>query len=118
MRRPQRHTAEDVLTSSSTCKTALVAAGERLLGKVREGTRAVDLALVNGHGRSTVVRCVTELHVADHHALSTMVAEGDFTRAFIVYTAEDQPHLSGEIEAYPLSRIDELAALLAKESAP
>ncbi len=45
-----------------------------------------------------------------------MLSQGDFTRAFIVYTAEDQPHLSGEIESYPLSRIDELAASLAKES--
>ena len=32
--------------------------------------------------------------------------------AAIVYTAEDQPELSGEIETYPLSRIDELAAML------
>lgn len=47
-----------------------------------------------------------------------MLAEGDFDHAFIVYTAEDQPHLSGKIETYPLSRIDELVALLAKESPP
>jgi len=47
-----------------------------------------------------------------------MLTEGDFTRAFIVYTSEGQPHLPGEIESYPLSRIDELAALLAKESPP
>ncbi len=47
-----------------------------------------------------------------------MIEQGDFTRAAIVYTAEGQPPLSGEIESYPLSRIHELAALLAKESAP
>lgn len=46
-----------------------------------------------------------------------MLTQGDFTRAAIVYTAEDEPHLSGEIETYPLSRIDELAASLARESA-
>jgi len=46
-----------------------------------------------------------------------MLTQGDFDRAFLVYTAEDQPHLPGEIESYPLSRIDELAASLARESA-
>jgi hypothetical protein len=65
-----------------------------------------------------VVRCVEHISEDDYHALATMLAQGDFTRAAIVYTSEDQPHLSGEIETYPLSRIDELAASLARESAP
>ena len=69
-------------------------------------------------GNDLVVRLVGNAAAFDHSQLETMVAQGDFTRAFIVYTTEDQPHLSGEIESYPLSRIDELAALLAKESAP
>jgi hypothetical protein len=45
-----------------------------------------------------------------------MLAEGDFHRAAVVYTREDQPHLSIKIESYPLSRIDELAASLAQVS--
>ncbi|MEZ5997045.1 MAG: hypothetical protein R3C25_14975 [Hyphomonadaceae bacterium] len=84
---------------------------------MRESRSATDLAITTGRAQ-IVVRCVARPSEPDRRALKTMLTEGDFTRAFIVYAAEDQPHLSGEIETYPLSRIDELAALLAKESAP
>jgi hypothetical protein len=46
-----------------------------------------------------------------------MIAEGDFTRAFLVHTG-DETDLTSEVQTWPLFRIDELAALLAKESAP
>ena len=108
--------AQDLLSLASACETALVDAGQRLLGKVHDSERAIDLALVRD-GRSTVVRCVCKPRNSDQVAIKTMIAQGDFTRAAIVYTAEDEPHLSGEIETYPLSRIDELAASLARESA-
>jgi hypothetical protein len=88
------------------------------LGKVQASDRAIDLALVSDGGRNTVVRCVNDPRTSDRAALKTMLAQGDFTRAALVYTAEDQPHLSDEIETYPLSRIDELAASLAKERTP
>jgi len=90
----------------------------KVLGVVWASPRAIDIALQGLHSGHTVVRCTEFALGADSNDLATMVTQGDFTRAFIVYTAEDQPHLSGEIESYPLSRIDELAALLAKESAP
>lgn len=76
----------------------------------------VDIAIALSPKRLAVIRCAERVSEADHHALATMLAQGDFARAFIVYTAEDQPHLSGEIESYPLSRIDELAASLARQS--
>ena len=103
---------------ASECEKSLIRAGHRLLGKVRDSAGTIDLALVDGSARSFVVRCVDEISHGDYRALATMLAQGDFTRAAIVYTAEDQPHLSGEIESYPLSRIDELAASLARESPP
>lgn len=89
-----------------------------MLGAVWASSRAIDFALRGPRNEDSVVRCTNSPRQGDLIELATMIAQGDFTRAFIVYTAEDQPHLSGEIEAYPLSRIDELAALLAKESAP
>ncbi|MEQ1489062.1 MAG: hypothetical protein ABL932_00780 [Terricaulis sp.] len=46
-----------------------------------------------------------------------MIAQGDFDRAFLVHSDDYSPPV-GDIPTYPLSRIDELAALLAKESAP
>ena len=77
-----------------------------------------DLAIELSPDRLAVIRCVESASEVDYHALETMLTQGDFTRAFIVYTAEDQPHPTGEVESYPLSRIDELAARLARESAP
>jgi hypothetical protein len=119
MRTPQlRDPAQDVALTASQCEVTLKRAGLRLLGKVHDSADVIDCALVDGSGQSIVVRCASEPRESDRVVLATMLADGDFTRAFIVYTAEDQPHLSGEIESYPLSRIDELAALLAKESAP
>jgi len=46
-----------------------------------------------------------------------MLIQGDFNGAALVYTAEEQPHLSSEIPSYPLARIDELAASLFARSA-
>ncbi len=98
------------------CERRLTAYGLHILARVRESERAFDLALgLNGRVRS-VVRCVMRADPSDHHVLKTMLAEGDFHRAAVVYAREDQPHLSLEIESYPLSRIYELAASLAKES--
>lgn len=100
------------------CLTSLEGRGLVVSATVRESQTVLDLALLGGPKGNTIIRCVAERSDRDAQALRAMLSEGDFTRAFIVYTAEDQPHLSGEIESYPLSRIDELAALLAKESPP
>jgi hypothetical protein len=113
-----REPAQDVVLTASQCEVTLKRAGLRLLGKVHDRAVVIDLALVDGAGRSIVVRCANEPRESDHVALATMLSDGDFDRAFIVYTAEDQPHLTGEIEAYPLSRIDELATSLARERDP
>ncbi|MEZ5958677.1 MAG: hypothetical protein R3C27_15855 [Hyphomonadaceae bacterium] len=95
---------------------AIAWSGCKCTAIVAERPGVFDFA-VDAAGNDLVVRLVGHAATFDYSQLETMVAQGDFTRAFIVYTAEDQPHLSGEIESYPLSRIDELAALLAKESA-
>lgn len=92
--------------------------GLKVLGAVWASPRTIDLALRGSSNEHSVVRCTNSPLSTDFVELATMLSEGDFTRAFIVYTAEDQPQLSGEIQSYPLSRIDELAALLAKENGP
>lgn len=105
-------------TTAETTTQVLTARGLKVIASVRESPSATDLAITNGRAQ-IVVRCVELPSELDHHALKTMLVQGDFNRAFIVYTDEDhQPHLPGEIEAYPLSRIDELAAVLARESDP
>ncbi len=91
--------------------------GLKVLGAVWVSTRAIDFALRGPKDEDSVVRCTNSPQQVDILELAMMLAQGDFTRAALVYTAEDQPHLTGEIETYPLSRIDELAASLARESA-
>jgi len=46
-----------------------------------------------------------------------MLIEGDFNDAALVFTAEDQPHLSSEVPSYSLARVVELAALLSRDGA-
>ncbi|MGD9967530.1 MAG: hypothetical protein AB7T59_13495 [Hyphomonadaceae bacterium] len=108
----------DLSEAAERCCDALAANGARPIARVIASKQATDLAFAAKGFGHLIVRCVPAPAPDDYHALATMLAQGDFTRAFIVYTAEDQPHLPGEIESYPLSRIDELAALLAKESPP
>ena len=101
--------------TARTCIASFADAGLAVSATVRDSAKVIDLALIES---AAVVRCVEHATREDAHALRVMIAQGDFTRAAIVYTAEDQLHLYGEIESYPLSRIDELAASLARESDP
>jgi hypothetical protein len=91
--------------------------GLKVIGKVWASPRAIDLAMLGPKNQGTVVRCTEFAQSNDYVELKTMLTQGDFDRAFLVYTADDQRHLSDEIESYPLSRIDELAASLARASA-
>lgn len=89
-----------------------------ILARVRESDRAMDLALSSTAGDALiVVRCVVRIDPADYRALRTMLIQGDFSGAALVFTAEDQPHLSSEIPSYPLARVHELAAFLSTKSA-
>ncbi|MEQ1818457.1 MAG: hypothetical protein ABL871_07575 [Terricaulis sp.] len=98
------------------CEQRFRAHGLNVLARVRDSERAFDLALGSKERAQSVVRCVMRAESSDYHALKTMLAEGDFDRAAIVYAAEGEAFAAGEIETYPLSRIDELAASLARES--
>ena len=103
--------------AAQTCLTTLAGRGLVVSATVRESLTATDLALLGGCNGNTIIRCVAERSERDAQALRAMISQGDFDRAFLVHTG-DETYLTGEIPTYPLSRIDELAALLAKESAP
>jgi hypothetical protein len=98
-------------------QSAFTNSGLKVIGKVWGSPRAIDLALLGRKNQNAVVRCTELVRSDDYVELAAMLAQGDFTRAAIVYAAENQPHLSDEIATYPLSRIEELAASLARESA-
>jgi len=95
------------------CEERLRAYRLNILARVRESDRAFDFALGSAAGLPNVVRCVLHIEPSDYRDLQTMLLQGDFNRAFLVYTADGQAHLSDEIQSYPLTRIDELAASLA-----
>lgn len=100
------------------CEKHFKTHGLTILARVRESDRAIDLALSSTAGDvRTVVRCVVRIEPLDYRALRTMLIEGDFNDAALVFTAEDQPHLSSEVPSYSLARVVELAALLSRDGA-
>lgn len=103
--------------AAQRCLTSLSGRGLAVSATVRESLTATDLALLGGCRGNTIIRCVAQRSERDAQALRAMLSEGDFDRAFIVHFDEHSPP-AGDIPSYPLSRIDELAALLAKESPP
>ena len=92
--------------------------GLKVIGKVWASPRAIDFAMLGPENQNAVVRCTEFARCEDYIELASMLAQGDFDRAALVCTAADQPHLSDEIETYPFSRINELAASLAGERLP
>jgi hypothetical protein len=107
----------DLSEAAERCYDALAANGARPIARVIASKRATDLAFAATGFGHLIVRCVQAPAPDDYHALATMIDQGDFTRAFLVHTG-DETDLTSEIQTYPLSRIDELAASLARESAP
>lgn len=100
----------------SKCMAALGGAGHQVVAKVWEEDRAFDLALVSRAGRKAVIRCVSEPQPSDSLALATMLAEGDFTFAALVYSVDDDAPTFDTIRACHVSRVDELAALVDGET--
>lgn len=109
------YSGEPIERAAQRCVVSFSKAGVTVSATVRESESVIDIALLRASRANAVVRCVATVTNEDVKALRTMIAEGDFTRAAIVYADEDQPQLTSEIEAYPLSRIDELAASLARK---
>jgi hypothetical protein len=104
----------DIAFSQEKCEAALRGAGLTIFARVLEASNVIDLAVLRGQTK-IVVRSVERVGAADCEALRSMIAEGDFDGAFLVHSDESSPP-PGDIPTYPISRIDELAALLAKES--
>ncbi len=86
------------------------------MARIVDSDRAIDIAINLGSARSLVIRCVAECSPADYCVLATMLMDGDFDRAILVYCDSEQPHLSDAIESWPISRFNELARSLARDS--
>jgi hypothetical protein len=90
----------------------LAAASIRPVARVIASDRAADLALSLSPTRLAVVRCVDHAAPEDHTALATMLTEGDFVWAGLVYGEREGSETIGLVETFHVSELDRLVTRL------
>jgi hypothetical protein len=103
-----------VVTASvaSVAEANLAQVGARILARVHDSNHATDLAIVVSPNRLAVTRCVERVAAADHTALATMLTEGDFVWAGLVYGEREGSETVGLIETFHVSELDRLVSRL------
>ncbi len=91
---------------------ALEKASIRPVARVLVSDRATDLALSLSPNRLAVVRCVERAAPEDHTALATMLTEGDFVWAGLVYGEREGSESVGLVETFHVSELDRLVSRL------
>lgn len=100
------------------------ASAERVRERVRAGTTLAlvadvaedhakrDLAIALSPARLAVVRCAERSGHEDHTALATMLTEGDFVWAGLVYSEREGSETVGLVETFHVSELDRLVSRL------
>lgn len=103
-----------VVTASvaSAAEANLAQFGARPLARVVDSNRTTDLAIALSPNRLAVTRCVERVAHDDHTALATMMTEGDFVWAGLVYGEREGSETVGLIETFHVSELDRLVARL------
>lgn len=91
---------------------AIAAASMRPVARVIADDRAIDLALSLAADRPAVIRCVEHAAPEDHTALATMLIEGDFVWAGLVYGEREGSETVGLVETFHVSELDRLVSRL------
>lgn|GEM_PF-2305743 len=91
---------------------AMAAACLDCVAQVVDSDRATDLAVALSPARLAVVRCVDQATPEDHTALATMLTEGDFVWAGLVYGEREGSETVGFVETFHVSELDRLLARL------
>lgn len=99
-------------TLASLTGVFLARAGLNAIAAASETKRATDLAIALSPTRLAVVRCVDQARPDDHTALATMLAEGDFGWAGLVYGARDGSKSVGFVETFHVSELERLTSRL------
>lgn len=99
-----------IAEATGACRRVLEGAGGKVLTQTAGSGETSDLAAMTQAGENIVIRCVTRPGPADYADLGMMVSEGDFSRAFIVYTEEGETNLDGPVPTIFLARIDDLVS--------
>lgn len=92
-------------------EAGLDAAGLSTVVRIAE-QRATDLAIAVSAKRLAVIRCVDYAHPDDHTALATMICEGDFVWAGLVYGEREGSEAVGLVETFHVSELDQLVSRL------
>ncbi len=111
-----RSTQECDLSAVGAVRALLAGPGLHLVAQVKERDNTFDLALEGANNRRIVVRCTILAQSTDYRDLATMLAEGDFDRAVLVYCEKEGSVLSDEIETWFVGDVERLAASLAREA--
>lgn len=85
--------------------------GLKKVAAVRDGG-AIDVTYLAPAGVLVIVRCVARSTSRDHGALATMMTEGDFVWAGLVYGKREGSETVGLIEAFHVSELDRLVGRL------
>lgn len=101
-----------ISSAARELEAGLAVATLRVVGRVNELDRADDLAIALSRTRLAVVRCVGRAAPADHTALATMMSEGDFVWAGLVYGELEGSETVGLIETFHVSELDRLVSRL------
>jgi hypothetical protein len=93
------------------CETQLEETRLKMLAVVRDRD-AFDIGLLSPAGPRIAIRCVARTCAHDHTALATMMAEGDFVWAGLVYGEREGSETVGLIETFHVSELDRLVSRL------
>lgn len=105
------------LVSLDALSDALRAAGYKRIAGVREDGDVYDLAFVGPNHHFVVARLVDRPRYKDYRALKTMLEQGPFERAVLVYCGEPPSDVSSDIETWSITDLPALAASFALEGA-
>lgn len=93
--------------TSHAIESALTASTLKVIGRVTE-VGHIDLAISLTPSRLAVIRCVDPAAPENHTALPTVVDDGDFVWAGLVYSERPNADWPGGIEAFHVSELPRL----------
>lgn len=97
---------------SLECSERLTNSGVRTVARVAERDTTSDLAIALLPSLPAVIRCVERAFPEDHTALATMLAEGDFVWAGLVFGEREGSETVGLVETFHVSELDRLVSRL------
>lgn len=103
-------------SNDATPCCAMAAAGFDCIAHIDVTGRTSDVAIRLSPVKMAVIRFTDMPYPRDHSDLATMIAEGTFAFAALLYEDREGSVIEGPIAAYHVSEIDHLVARLVREA--